>query len=373
MTTGPATARPVTAGAGAAVHVVLPGSVADPASPSGGSTYDLRVCAALAAAGRPVRRHDVPGAWPHPRPGDLDRLAAALDAVPAGGVVLLDGLVACAAPDVVEPAARRLRLVVLVHLPLADETGQDPADAAAPHAAETRTLRAASVVVATGTAVGRRLAADPALAGVRVRVVPPGVDPAPVTAPSDAGSRLVCVASVTPRKGHDVLVEALAGLTDLAWTLVCAGPEPAGSSFGDLVRRRVVDAGLGDRVRLAGPLPADRVAALYAAADLLVLPSRAEPYGMVVTEALARGVPVVASDVDGVPEALGLAAGGTAPGLLVPPGDVAALRAALREWLTDPLRRNALRASAVDRRSALAGWGTTAAELAAVLDEAGAG
>ncbi len=354
------------------VHVVLPGGVDDPATPSGGNSYDLCVCAALEAAGRTVHRVQVPGAWPHPRTEDLDRLTAALAAVPAGRVVLLDGLVACAAPDVVEPAAGRLRLVVLVHLPLADETGLDPAQAAALQAGETRTLRAASAVVATGTATGRRLARARALAGTRVQVVPPGVDPAPVTAPSQAGGRLVCVASVTPRKGHDVLVEALSRLTDLAWTLDCAGPVPAGSGFAGLVADRVAAAGLTGRVRMTGPLPPADMAVLYAGADLLVLPSRAEPYGMVVTEALARGVPVVASAVDGVPEALGRTAGGALPGVLVPPGDAAALAGALRDWLTDPARRAAWRAAALDRRSMLTGWDTAAAALAAVLDEAGA-
>jgi glycosyltransferase involved in cell wall biosynthesis len=359
----------VTAATQRPLHVVLPGRVDDPATPSGGNTYDRRACAALVATGRPVHPLVVTGNWPTPAAADLDRLGAALDTVPDGATVLLDGLVGCAAPAVVEHAAGRLRLAVLVHLPLADETGLTLSEAAARTAGQTRALRAAAVVVATSEAVGRRLRAEPALTGVAVRVATPGVDRAPLTVPEPSGGRLVCVASLTPRKGQDVLVEALGGLTEPAWSLVCAGPGRR-SEFADGLRARLAAAGLADRVTLTGPLAEPAVRDLYARADLLVLPSRAEPYGMVVTEALARGVPVVAGDVDGIPEALGRAADGTLPGLLVPPGDPVTLRAALRRWLTDPLLRKGSRAAALDRRSRLTGWDVTAAALAAALDTA---
>ena len=105
----------------------------------------------------------------------------------------------------------------------------------------------------------------------------------------------------------------------------------------------------------------------YAAADLLVLASRAETYGMVVTEALARGLPVVAAEVGGVPEALGHGADGMPPGLLVPPGDPAALGAALRAWLGDAELRRRLRRAARERRASLAGWSTTTSIVAGVL------
>ncbi|HEX2806242.1 MAG TPA: hypothetical protein VHN80_08745, partial [Kineosporiaceae bacterium] len=110
----------------AEVHVVVPGGLDDPASPSGGNTYDRRVCDGLSAAGRSVREIAVPGAWPRPGATDLGTLAGALETIPDGAVVLLDGLVACSAPEVVVPQAHRLRMVVLVHLPLADETGLAP-------------------------------------------------------------------------------------------------------------------------------------------------------------------------------------------------------------------------------------------------------
>ena len=93
---------------------------------------------------------------------------------------------------------------------------------------------------------------------------------------------------------------------------------------------------------------------------------------MVVTEALAHGLPVVATEVGGVPEALGHGADGVRPGLLVPPGEPAALGAALRAWLGDAELRLRLRRAAGERRASLSGWSTTASVLAGVLAEAAA-
>ncbi len=149
-----------------------------------------------------------------------------------------------------------------------------------------------------------------------------------------------------------------------------AGPLESAPRFAEEVRAAAARAGLGERVRFAGPVTGAALDAVRADADLFVLPSRAEPYGMVVTEALARGVPVVASDVDGIPEALGRAPDGARPGLLVPPGDPAALASALRSWLTSPMLRAELRRAAVARRARLAGWDRTVELVAGALDAA---
>ncbi|MEU4743625.1 glycosyltransferase family 4 protein [Actinosynnema sp. NPDC023658] len=333
------------------LHFVLPGGVDDPASPSGGNVYDRRAIQGLRSLGTEVREVVVPGAWPEPGDAAREELGRALAAIGDGAVVLLDGLVACGVPEVVTPHAGRLRLVVLVHLPLADETGLPPAVAARLDAAERECLRAADAVVATSPWAARRLAGHHGLR--EVHVVTPGTDPAPPATGTDGASRLLCVASVTPRKGHDVLVEALATVADLPWTCAFVGPERSGSVRG-LVDRR----GLRDRVELVGPLTGEPLARAYATADLFVLPSRAETYGMVVTEALARGVPVVASSV---PDALGDG------GLLLPAGDVAALAGALRRWFTDEAWRRDLRGRALGRRGELSTWDATVADLAGVL------
>ena len=201
-----------------------------------------------------------------------------------------------------------------------------------------------------------------------MHVAEPGVDAADLAPGTAAGGALLCVAAVTFDKGHDVLLDALE--TDL-------GPAPgtacawaawtATRRSSERLRRRSLDGGLGERVSFPGPRTGADLDRSYAAADLMVLASRAETYGMVVTEALARGLPVIATDVGGVTEALGHGADGIRPGLLVAPEDPAALGAALRAWLGDAELRARLRRAARERRESLSPWSTTASVIARVL------
>ncbi|GAB3196238.1 glycosyltransferase family 4 protein [Nocardioides hungaricus] len=291
------------------IHLVRPAHVDDPARPSGGNVYDRRIADAL---------------------GAVEHTTTAT--VPSGAVALVDGLLS-SPPLLAE--ARRLRVVVLVHLPRW-EPWEGPV------------LRAVAGVVATSRWTRDRLVARYGLE--RVAVAEPGVDPAPVAAGTAAGSSLLAVGAVTALKGYDVLAAALARL-GLPYRCRGVGSTALEPSFA---------AGL-TGVELTGPMTRADLDATYAEADLLVLASRAETYGMVVTEALAHGVPVVASDVGGVREALGCG------GVLVPPGDAVALAVALRRWLTDPGHRAGLRAAAVARRTSLAGWDRTAAVVADAL------
>lgn len=350
----------------ASLHVVLPGSVDDPTVPSGGNRYDQRVCDGLVETGWRLRRLPVPGAWPWPEPEEVRALAGALAAVPDGELVLIDGLVGCAAPEPLVQHADRLRLVPLVHLPLADETGVSQAQAATLETTERRALATATGVLATSAWAGDRLVDRYGVPPERLWVAAPGVEPAPVTTGSRSGSRLLCVAALTPRKGHDLLVEALGELAELDFDCACVGDLRSPDQVAR-VRARVRELGLAERFRLLGPYAGAQLAERYAAADLLVLPSRAETYGMVVTEALARGIPVLATEVGGVPEALGRAGTGLLPGLLVPPEQPRALAGALRRWLTDPDLRARLREAAADRRRSLPGWESTVAAVAGAL------
>jgi glycosyltransferase involved in cell wall biosynthesis len=351
------------------VHVVIPEGIDDPARPSGGNTYDRRVLRGLAALGWAVHEHAVPGAWPRPGEAGHAALARTVGRIPDGAVVLLDGLIASTAPEALLPHARRLWQVVLVHMPL----GHHPPDhaAGAVRASEREVLAAAAAVVTTSEWSRRRLGELYGLAADRVHVAVPGVDAAELAPGTTAGDALLCVAAVTPAKGHDVLLDALATVADLSWRCACVGSLDHAPAFADRVRRRAWEDVLRDRVGFSGPRTGPELDRAYAAADLLVLASHAETYGMVVTEALARGLPVIATEVGGVTEALGHGEDGTRPGLLVPPGDPAALGAALRAWLEDAELRDRLRRAARERRATLRPWAATASAVADALAAVG--
>ena len=345
-----------------AVHVVVPDGVDDPAAPSGGNLYDRRVCQGLARAGWDVHEDAVSRVGRPAFPASA--LAEVLARVRGGRVTLVDGLVASGHPEVLGPESARLRLVVLVHLPLG------LGGSAGVRQREATALRGVAAVVTTSRWSRRWLVDTYALDPARVVAATPGVDPAGVVCGSPAGNRLLCVGALVPEKGQDALVEALAILTGGDWCCELVGSVRRDPGFVALVRRRAAELGVAHRVHLTGPLTGPALDDAYARADLLVTASRLETYGMVVTEALARGIPVVATRTGGLPEALGRATGGRRPGILVPVDDRGALAGALGRWLDDAAVRRRLRRAALDRRGTLAGWSQTTAEVAQALTAA---
>ena len=339
------------------VHVVAPEGFDNPGQPTGGNIYDRRVCAGLAEAGWDVLVTTVAGAWPDPGSGARADLARIVSAIPDSETVLIDGLIASPAAAQLVPHTGRIRMTVLLHMPLADASAQR---------SERVVLRAATGVVVTSEWTRQQVLTRYAIPAHRVHVARPGVDR--VAAPArPVPGRLICVGVLGRHKGQDLLVEALAELGDLDWHCVLAGPLDRDPDFVNQLRARITRLGYGHRVRLTGVLTGAVLSHAYTTADLLVVPSRSETYGMTVTEALAHGLPVIAAAVGGLPEALGSTADGTRPGQLVPPGDPAALAAALGEWLGDERHRHRLRAAARQRRSTLRGWEQTTQEIANAL------
>lgn len=345
-------------------HLVIP-AVAE--VPSGGDVYNRRAAQGLHALGWQVRTAVVPGSWPHPDRIALRTLRDALAALPDGALVLLDGIIACCAPEILIPHAHRLRTVVLVHLPLARELGLPAETARDLHRREGETLRGVGMAVVPSRWVAGHITREHDLRHTAVRVVAPGVDPAPVAPGFDGATNLLSLAAVTPTKGQDLIVDGLARVGDLDWHWRGVGARQRAPAFVSLLEQRISEHGIGEHAELPGPRVDRELAAALATADLLVVGSRTETFGMVITEALARGVPVVAFAVGGIPEALGKDSGGSVPGMLVQPEDPAALADALRVWLENPLRRSRLRASALDRRGILNSWEDTARRLADAL------
>ena len=359
--------------AGRRIAFLLPG---DPAQRTGGYGYDRAIVAGLREAGWVVDQPPLPDAFPWPDEAARAAAARQVEALADGGVVVVDGLAFGALPELAERHAGRLRWVALVHHPLALETGLSLAQQQALAGSERRALACARAVVVTSRATARGLAAYGVPAG-RVHVVPPGTAPVLPTVPAaalmadaghtaeaaaDAPPQLLCVATLTPRKGHALLVEALAGLRERPWTLHCAGSTTRDAATATALRRLVEAQGLAARVRLHGELGDAELQALYRHADAAVLATSHEGYGMALAEALAHGLPVVSTTAGAVPDLVPPGAG-----LLVPPGDRAALRRALAALLDDPALRRRLAAGARAAAAGLPTWPQSVAAFAAVL------
>jgi glycosyltransferase involved in cell wall biosynthesis len=349
------------------VHFVVPDGIDDPTRVSGGNTYDRKLCRGLTSIGWSILKHPVPGFWSTPDETSFAALADVVRRIPDRAVVLFDGLVASRAPDVLVSHACRLRLVVLVHMPLGHRPPDDHVHTVRER--EREMLSAAAAVITTSVWSRRRLIELYQLPGDRIHVAQPGVDPADLAVGTAAGQALLSVAAVIPGKGHDVLLEGLATMTDLSWHCVCVGSLDRDPPFVNVLRRHALQRGLAERVSFRGTATGVNLDRAYDAADVLVMASRAETYGRVVTEALAHGLPVITTDVGGVAEALGHGTDGVRPGLLIPPDEPRALADALRSWLGGAELRARLRRAALERRRSLREWSTTTSTIGSVLTD----
>jgi len=327
---------------------VVPSGVDDPERVSGGNVYDRRLRDGLAERGWRLAMSEA---------SDADEVAAALDAVPRHGTVLVDGLVAAWHPRAVERAASRARVVVLAHM-----VSSAFADADAAHVeGERRSLGHATHVITTSNWTASELVRRGLVEQRRLTVAIPGSVDGPL-ARGDAGE-LLCVGAVAPHKGQDLLLDALGGLRDLEWSCTLVGSRDVDREFARDIRSRA--ASFAPRVRMTGVLHSQALVDAYRHAGLLVAPSRTESFGMAIADARRRGLPVIAAAVGGIPEAV---AGGGA--LLVEPDDADALGAALRRWLTEPALRARLRAEAGRARHRAPRWADTVARVGRLLEAA---
>ena len=342
------------------VSLVVPGSID---TRTGGYGYDREIAAGLERRGWTVEVHELPGAFPFPSAEARAAAAATLASLPDGAPVIVDGLALGALPEEASREAARLRLVALVHHPLADETGLATDARATLEASERRALRAVRRIVVTS----RRTALALERFGVpppSITAIEPGTDPAPQARGSNGVVvELLCVATVVPRKGHDVLVRALATMPGAPWHLTCVGGLDRDESWAASVRAQVAAAGLAGHVTFAGELDREPLDARYDAADVFVLPTRYEGYGMAVAEAIARGLPVVSTATGAIADLVGPDAG-----LLVPAGDAEALAQALSALVTDAALRSRLAAGARRARAALPSWDDAAELMARTIE-----
>lgn len=348
--------------AGLRLRFLVPGNVRHN---SGGNVYNAALARELAALGAAVETCPVDGAWPGGSPADRQRLAGLLDPAP-GTVTLVDSLLACGAPDELEAAAAAGRPAwILLHMPLPEH----PDD-------EARALQAAAGIICTSDSAAAAISARHGRDGGRcedVKVALPGTEaapPAPGSLRDGAGApHLIAVAALLPNKDQSLLLDALARLRDRPWTASLIGSDTADPDYAADLRDQAKRLGLAGRVTIPGELRGPALDAEWQAADLSLLISRAETYGLVVTESLARGIPVVVRAGTGAVEALAagsLPAGspgtptalpGAAVGLATDPAPLAEV---LRRWLDEPDLRRQWRDAAAAARGRLPGWDATA-------------
>ncbi|MGD8322966.1 MAG: glycosyltransferase family 4 protein [Gammaproteobacteria bacterium] len=347
------------------IDFLIPGDIR---SLTGGYTYDRELAAALDARELHVEIRQLAEDLTHPRAQDT--AARIVESLPDGALVVIDGLALAGLADLLVGQARRLNLVALVHHPAALETGLAPAVAARIDRHEHKALQAMRRIICTSPWTARQLA-DSGLAQARIRVVEPGIDPVIANAcapgrrrdPDVAhreGLRLICVASITPRKGHDILIDALSGLTDLQWQLECIGSRHRAREYAARLESRIAQHALANRVLMRGELDRDSLARSYARADLFVLASRLEGYGMVFAEAHATGLPIVATSGGATSETLAKSSARIV--------DDDALAATLRGLMADRVAWLEFAAAARVRADRLRSWQQVAAEFADAID-----
>jgi len=336
----------------------------DLATPTGGYGYDRRIIAELQVLGWQIDVVSVGDGFPQPSDEQRAVALALLEALPQGIPVVVDGLALGALPEAAERIARRAPLVALVHHPLALEAGLSPADSRKLFESECKALAAARSVIVTSRATGKRLNADYDVPPERITVAPPGTDrAAPARGTPDGTLRLLSVAAIVPRKGFDALIAALASIAGLPWRLTIAGdltraPATAAKLEADIERHR-----LAGRVNLLGAVSPQQLATQYAAADVFVLASHFEGYGMAYAEAMAHGLPIIGTTggatVDTVP---------ATAGVLVEPGNVKALTRALRMVIENEEDRRRLARGALAAAADLPTWRSTARIFASALE-----
>lgn len=347
------------------VIFVIPGNLS---LPTGGYAYDGRVLDLAERHGVDMRHLALPGSYPAPTDADLEETARLIAATPRDAILLIDGLAYGAMPaDLIRSFNRRI--VALVHHPLGLESGIGAARAKELIANEKTALAFAEMVIVTSKTTAKTLTSDFAVPQEKLAIAEPGVDYASrAKGSADEETHILAVGSLTPRKGYDVLIDALARVADLPWTLSIAGAADRAPATVNALRGLIEKRGFKKQIALLGAVETSALDSLYGSADIFVISSLYEGYGMVATEAIAHGLPIVSTTGGALAE--------TVPddvAIKVPPADVDALANALRRMMIDPDLRKRCADAAWARAATLPRWDDTAATIAGVLKNLMAG
>jgi glycosyltransferase involved in cell wall biosynthesis len=336
----------------------------DLATPTGGYAYDRRMIAELGDLGWRIDLLNLGEGFPWPSETTRATARTRLLSTPAGCAVVVDGLALGVLPEAASQLTGRNPLLALVHHPLALEQGLSVQQAEALRASERAALAAVRGVIVTSATTARLVVSEYGVPSERITVAMPGSDPAPPAPGSrDGVVRLLSVGAVVPRKGYDVLMEAMATLTDLPWRLTIAGDRTRDRNAAAQLDADIARHALGHRVAALGAVSPQRLEALYAEADVFVLASHFEGYGMAYAEAVAHGLPVIGTKAGAIPDTVPPDAS-----LLVEPGDAPALAMALRRIIEEAGLRQRLAGAAAAAAPRLPTWLCSAELFARALE-----
>lgn len=346
------------------LHFLVPGSIKNR---TGGTIYDRRIIEGLEKLGINVKLHEVSGNFPYPDVEEVDSLSSLLEKIPDNSLAIIDGLILGVIPKIIKPHSGRLKIIALIHHPLCDETGFDDRERIRLLERESRSLKSVSSIMVTSIFTSERMRElELVEENHRITVVEPGADPSPLSPEHVPGEtlKLISIGAVTKRKSHQDLLSALSTLKELDWNLICMGSLDQDREYAEETLKMVEKSGLSDRVIFTGEVSEQKLKDIIQNAHLLVHPSRYEGYGMVITEAISRGIPVLSSSGGALKFTLPEGAG-----ILHEPGNVQSLNKALSSILKDEVLYSIIRKGAERAREEIRTWDQAAAEFKIALEE----
>ncbi len=340
---------------------IIPGDIN---LPTGGYRYDRTILECWQKLGINYELISLDGNFPFPTTSEKKEALDRIDDFPRADIAIIDGLAGGVLPEFLQALAAKMKVVALIHHPLCLENGLSDVQAKMLEQSEAEGLEFVTGIITSSTTTAKTVK-ELFNVSVPLQPIEPGVERGEVRSEQPNGNpvNLLCVGSIIERKGHRILFEALSGLTELDWYLDCIGKTDFDPVLYDSLESYLAENDLSSRIKFHGAVDFSELQEAYTNADLFVLPSLYEGYGMVYAEAIVRGIPVIATTAGAIPQ--------TVPdrcGLLVEPNDVSSLREALRNALSSEDLRARMRLACIEAEPGFPTWESSAKEMADFLE-----